>query len=62
MTENTARVLIVDDEEKILNILSRLVEREGFKALVAPDGDTALKKIGMEMPRYSTRSKEAYRQ
>ena len=50
MEEDKARILIVDDEEYICSILARLMEKEGFKALVAHDGNTALKMIRTEMP------------
>jgi DNA-binding response OmpR family regulator len=36
-------ILIVDDDEFILDILAKAVEREGMKALKASDGDEALK-------------------
>ena len=50
MEENNAQILIVDDEEYICEILSRLMEKGGFRALVAHDGETALKMIRSEMP------------
>jgi len=36
-------ILIVDDDKFILDILAKIVEREGIKALKAADGDEALK-------------------
>lgn len=36
-------ILIVDDEEDILKLMKNLLEMEGYKALMAPDGETALK-------------------
>jgi two-component system nitrogen regulation response regulator GlnG len=50
MKENNTEILIVDDEEHICVILSRLLEGEGFKPLVAHDGDTALKMIRSDTP------------
>jgi DNA-binding NtrC family response regulator len=44
------RILIVDDEEGIRDHLSRLVQREGFEPLPAPDGETALALITRESP------------
>jgi DNA-binding response OmpR family regulator len=41
------RALIVDDEEKIVEILSRYLQDEGFAVTVAFDGGAALK-IGLE--------------
>jgi len=40
----------VDDEKEICVLLSRLVRKEGFKTLVAHDGETALKLIVSERP------------
>ena len=45
-----SRILIVDDEKDICMLLSRLVRKEGLKALVAHDGETALKLIVTESP------------
>lgn len=50
MVESGGSVLIVDDEEDICRILSRLIKKEGFIALVARDGHTALKMISLDMP------------
>ena len=47
MTANHGSVLIVDDEESICGILSRLIATEGLKPLVANDGQAALKMIGL---------------
>lgn len=38
-------VLIVDDDEDILTLLEVLVHRDGFKILLAEDGETALAKM-----------------
>ena len=40
----------MDDEKEICVLLSRLVRKEGFKTLVAHDGETALKLIVSERP------------
>lgn len=50
MAEHDAAVLIVDDEQHICDILSRLVKSEGLRVLVSHDGDAALKMISSEMP------------
>jgi two-component system nitrogen regulation response regulator GlnG len=50
VTSPAGRVLIVDDEEGIREIFSRLVRREGFEPLVAPDGETALAIIRRQSP------------
>lgn len=38
-------ILIIDDEEKIRTLLSRLISLEGFEVLQAADGKTGLKKL-----------------
>ncbi len=50
MTAPGGRILIVDDEEGIREVISRLVRREGFEPLAAPDGETALDLIRRESP------------
>jgi DNA-binding response OmpR family regulator len=40
--ERAATVLVVDDEQDVLELLATVFEREGFRALVAADGKTAL--------------------
>lgn len=50
MKENSAQILIVDDEKEICTLLSRLVKKEGFNARVAHDGKAALKLIVSERP------------
>jgi DNA-binding NtrC family response regulator len=50
MRKDDAKILIVDDEEHFCSILSSLVEKEGFTALVAGDGDTALRMIRVHAP------------
>jgi response regulator RpfG family c-di-GMP phosphodiesterase len=37
------RILIVDDEPNVLLVLERVLERAGFDATTAPDGETALR-------------------
>jgi len=44
------RILIVDDEEEIREILSRVVAQEGFEPTAVPDGQTALDFITRESP------------
>jgi len=40
-----ANVLIIDDEDKLRNLLSRIIKSEGFDVSEAPDCKTALKRI-----------------
>jgi two-component system nitrogen regulation response regulator GlnG len=44
------RVLVVDDEHDICLLLARLMKSEGLEALVANDGETALKLVRLEEP------------
>jgi len=44
------RVLIVDDERSICELIAALLEREGFVPLVAMDGKSALQKLRAEQP------------
>ncbi len=50
MINQNGRILIVDDEQHICEFLSRLMQREGFKPLVAQDGYIAKKMILTEAP------------
>jgi two-component system response regulator MprA len=38
----TARVLVVDDDPRILSMMRRVLEVDGYSVAVAPDGDEAL--------------------
>ena len=38
-------ILVVDDEAEIRDILTHLLEKEGFKVITAPDGHKAMEKI-----------------
>lgn len=44
------RVLVVDDEADIRDLLGEFVERRGYQALLAPDGLSALRTIIAEQP------------
>ncbi len=50
MTMFSRQILIVDDEKKICDFLSRLLQMEGFKTIVAYDGFVAQKLIQTKMP------------
>ena len=45
-----ATILIVDDEKDIVDLVSYNLEREGFAAVKAYDGETALAKVRTEKP------------
>ncbi len=44
------RVLVVDDQEEIRQILSHILEKEGFEVIAAPDGQQAMEKIYFDTP------------
>ncbi|MBI4763681.1 MAG: sigma-54-dependent Fis family transcriptional regulator [Deltaproteobacteria bacterium] len=50
MIDRQERVLVVDDEKEILNILTYILEKEGIKVITAPDGDQAMQKICFATP------------
>jgi CheY-like chemotaxis protein len=41
-TQSKGKVLVVDDEESVLDVASRLVEKAGYTAVKARDGDEAI--------------------
>lgn len=47
--ENT-KILIVDDERNICELIRLYVEKEGFKSVTAYDGDEAIQKFNTENP------------
>jgi two-component system nitrogen regulation response regulator GlnG len=49
-SSETSRVLIVDDEEAIRELVSHLLEQEGLRPLVAQDGKTALQQLRAGSP------------
>ena len=50
MTGQVPKILIVDDEKYVTAALASLAKSEGFKALVARDGVTALEMVRRESP------------
>ena len=50
MSEHSSLILVVDDEEEMRKILSRILEKEGFKVITAPDGQQALQRICIDTP------------
>lgn len=50
MVEQTANVLVVDDEEEIRKILTQILEKEGFRVVTAPDGQQAMRQLCLEAP------------
>ncbi len=50
MKETAKKILIVDDEEDILEVISYNLSREGYKVICIASGEDALKKIRFELP------------
>lgn len=50
MQSREVRILIVDDEEDIREVLSELFTIQGYQCLIAPDGETALKMVYAQNP------------
>ena len=50
MEKPEARILIVDDEKDLCDILFRMLKRNGFRPIVANDGQKALEMIQLGMP------------
>ncbi|RJX35760.1 MAG: sigma-54-dependent Fis family transcriptional regulator [Desulfarculus sp.] len=50
MPDNKPRIMIVDDDELVREMLAHIVQKEGFVSLLAPDGESALKKVSSEKP------------
>ncbi len=50
MSHQRSRILIVDDEKDICDIVFRMLESEGFAPIIAHDGQTALEMIRRGMP------------
>ncbi len=43
------RVLIIDDEERLRNLLARILQLEGYEVIVAADGKEGLRKLQHDM-------------
>ncbi|MGC4107449.1 MAG: response regulator [Thermomicrobiales bacterium] len=50
MTRNGRTVLVVDDERYIVDLLTDLLDDEGYRVISAFDGLTALRKVEEETP------------
>lgn len=50
METNSARILVVDDDHEMLEMIQATLEIEGYSVLVADNGQTALDKIVQEKP------------
>jgi PAS domain S-box-containing protein len=45
-----ASILVIDDEPAVLNITGRILEAEGFRVRLVPDGESALASVAREGP------------
>ncbi|MCF8036094.1 MAG: sigma-54 dependent transcriptional regulator [Desulfobacteraceae bacterium] len=50
MSSQAGQVLVVDDESEIRELISHLLEREGFSVLIASEGESALKTVRTGKP------------
>ncbi|MGG3823431.1 response regulator, partial [Geobacillus thermodenitrificans] len=44
------KILVVDDEQPIVTLLSYNLEKAGFQVVAAYDGEEALEKVAFEQP------------
>jgi DNA-binding response OmpR family regulator len=47
---NPAKILVVDDEKKIVDIVKAYLEKEGYQVFTAFDGKAALESAGKQSP------------
>lgn len=57
MTQNKWKVLIIDDEEGIRNVVSIVLTEAGYRVIAAPDGKSGLELCRKESPQIVIRSK-----
>ena len=50
MTEMTKKILVIDDEEKIVTVLKAYLEQSGYQVVTAADGKAALTAFQREKP------------
>ena len=48
--QTAARILVVDDESKNVEVISRLMSRLGYEVITAPDGESALQSVARDRP------------
>ena len=49
-TEQRQRILVVDDSEDMRDLLQRLLERAGYRVVLAEDGQTSLTQAKLHHP------------
>jgi DNA-binding response OmpR family regulator len=50
MEKMTARILVVDDEKDLVDLISYNLEKEGFETLKAYNGESALRLVQSQKP------------
>jgi two-component system phosphate regulon response regulator PhoB len=50
MAAKSPLVMVVDDERHICNVLRRILQKDGYRVITAPDGETALGLIPEKKP------------
>ena len=50
MVAGNPQILVVDDELHMCNVLRRILEKEGYRVITAPDGKSALQLIKEKKP------------
>jgi two-component system OmpR family response regulator len=50
MSGSRAKILVIDDDPDVLLLLRHTLESEGFRATLAGEGETALRRIEAERP------------
>lgn len=50
MKSNVAKILIVDDDDKIVFAFREVFKKEGYKSIVAKNGEEALEKVSVMLP------------
>lgn len=48
--DKAKKILLIEDEELILNLLQRKLEKEGYKVTVARDGEEGMEKMRRNLP------------
>ena len=50
MSDNPVKILIADDEEVVLDVMSRKIASQGYQVIAAHDGQEAWERIVKEVP------------
>jgi DNA-binding response OmpR family regulator len=50
VVKSASTIMVVDDEPNMCNALQRILENDGYRVIIALDGETALRLIPIEKP------------